>query len=106
MLICFNNYNSIKTGKELPLEMENDVRTLEHCFNLFVDLNIDIYKLNPLHYISVPGFSFERFLKLNEVELETIQDKQMLKDFISAMRGGLCDVMGKRYIKSQSHATI
>ena len=41
----FNRSNSMKTGKELTLEyMENDVRILEHCFNLFVKLNIDIYK--------------------------------------------------------------
>ena len=99
----FNNSNSMKTGKELTLEyMENDVIILEHCFNLFVKLNIDICILNPLHYISLPGFSFDCFLKLNEVELETIQDEQMLKDFISAMRGGICGVMGNRYIKSQS----
>ena len=77
--------------------MENDVRILEHYINLFVKLNIDIYELNPLHYISLPDLSFGCFLKLSEVELETIQDEQMLKDFISAMRGGICGVMGNRY---------
>ena len=101
----FNNSNSMKTGKELTLEyMENDVRILEHCFNLFVKINIDIYKLNPLHYISLPGYSFDCSLKLCEVELETIQDEQMRKDFISAMRGDICGVMGNRYINSQSQS--
>ena len=89
----------MKTGKELTLEyMENDVRILEHCFNLFVKLNIDIYKLNSLHYISLPGFSFDCLLILSDVELETIQDERMLKDFIKAMRGGICGVMGNRHI--------
>ena len=38
----FNNSNSKKTGKELTLEfMENDIFILEHCFNLFVDLNMN-----------------------------------------------------------------
>ena len=33
----FNRSSSMKTGKELTLEyMENDVRILEHCFNLFL----------------------------------------------------------------------
>ena len=99
----FNNSNSMKTGKKLTLVyMENDVRILEHCFNLFVKIDIDIYKLIPLHYISLPGCSFDCFLKLCEVELETIQDEQMLTDFISAMRGGICGVMVNRYINSQS----
>ena len=95
----FNNSNSMKAGKKLALEyMEIDVRILEHCFNLFFKLNIDIYKLNPLQSISLTGFSFDCFLKLSEVELETIPDEQMLKDFISAMGGGICGVMGNRYI--------
>ena len=57
----FNKNNCMKTGRELTLvHMENGFRILEHCFNLFVKLNIDIYKFNPLHYISLPGFSFGR----------------------------------------------
>ena len=78
----------MKAGKKLTIEyMENDVRIIEHCFNPSVNLNIDIYKLNPLHFIGLPGFSFDCFLKLSEVEIETIQDERMLKDFISATRG-------------------
>ena len=63
--------------------MQNDVRISEHFFNLFVKSNIDIYKSNPLHYISLRGSSFDCFLKLREVELEAIQFEQILKDFIS-----------------------
>ena len=97
----FNNSNSNKTGKELTLEyMENDIFILGHCFNLFVKLNKNTYKLNPLHYFSPPSNSFDCFLKLSKVELDTIQDEQILKDFISAMRGGTCGVMGDRYIRS------
>ena len=65
---------------------------------------MNTYKLNPLHYISLPGNSFDCFLKLSNVELDTIQDEQILKDFISAMRGGICGVMGDRYISSQSQS--
>ena len=63
--------------------MQNDVRISEHFFNLFVKSKIDIYKSNPLRYISIPGSSFGCFLKLREVELEAIQFEQILKDFIS-----------------------
>ena len=95
----FNNSNSNKTGKKLTLEYtENDILALGHCFNLFVKLNMSTYKLNPLHYISLPSYSFDCFLKLSKNELDTIQDEQILKDFISAMRGGICGVMGNRYI--------
>ena len=103
----FNNSNSNKTGKELTLEyMENDIFILEHCFNLFVKLNMNTYKLNPLHYNSLPGYSFDCFLKLSNLELDRIQDEQILKDVISAMRGGICGAIGDRYIRSQSQSQI
>ena len=84
--------------------MENDIFILGHCFNLFFKLNMISYKLNPIPYNSLPSYSFDCFLKLCKVELEEIQDEQILKDFISAMRGGICGVMGNRYIKSQSQS--
>ena len=84
--------------------MENDIFILGHCFNLFAKLNMTTYKLNPLHYISLPSYNFDCFLKLSKVELDTIQDEQILKDFISAMRGGICGVMGDTYIRSQSQS--
>ena len=55
----FNNSNSNKTGEELSLEyMENGIFILGNCFNLFVKLNMNTYKLNPLYYISLPSYSF------------------------------------------------
>ena len=58
----FNNSNSKKTGKELTLEyMENDIFILGQCFNLIVKLNTNTHKLNPLHHISLPSYSFDCF---------------------------------------------
>ena len=65
---------------------------------------MNTYKLNPLHFISLPGSSFDCFLKLSNLELDTIQDEQKLKDFISAMRGGICGVMDDWYIRIQSQS--
>ena len=71
----FNNSNSKKkTGNEITLEyMENYIFILGHSFNLFVKLNMNTYKLNPLRYISLPSYSFDCFLKQSKVELDTIQ---------------------------------
>ena len=81
--------------------MENDIFIIGHCFSLIVKLIMNTNKLNPLHYITLPSYSFDCFLKLSKVELDTIQDEQTVKDFISAVRGGICGVMSNRYIKSQ-----
>ena len=34
------------------------------------------------------------------VELDTLQEKQMLDDFVEAKRGGICGIMGDRYINN------
>ena len=34
------------------------------------------------------------------VTLDTLQDKQMLNDFIEAKKGGICGIMGDRYINN------
>ena len=39
------------------------------------------------------------------VTLDTLQDKQMLDDFVGAKRGGICGIMGDRYINRRSRFT-
>ena len=59
-------------------------------------LPTDTINRNPLHCISLPGYSFDCFLKLSQVELDTKQEEQMLKDLIGAMRAGICGAMRSR----------
>ena len=41
----------------------------------------------------------------NGVTLDTMQDKQMLDDFVGLKRGGMCGIMGDRYVNRQSRFT-
>ena len=98
----FNNENSHKTGKDLTIEyLQNDVEILDYCMNEYVKLSKKEFKLNPLHYVSLPGYSFDCWLMSSGVILDTLQDKQMLDDFVGAKRGGICGIMGDRYINNQ-----
>ena len=63
-----------------------------------VKLSMKEFKLKPLHYVSLPGYSFDCWLMSSGVLLDTLQDKQMLDDFVGAKRGGICAIMGDRYI--------
>ena len=95
----FNNENSHKTGKYLTIEyLQNDVEILDYCMNEYVTLSMKEFKLNPLHYVSLPGYSFDCWLMSSGVTLDTLQHKQMLDDFVGAKRGGICGIMGDRYI--------
>ena len=98
----FNNENSHKTGKDLTIEyLQNDVEILDYCMNEYVKLSMKEFKLNPLHYVSLPGYSFDCWLMSSGVTLDTLQDKQMLDDSVGAKRGGICGIMGYRYKNNQ-----
>ena len=97
----FNYENSHKTGRDLTIEyIQNDVEILDYCTNEFVKLSMKELKLNPLHYVSLPGYSFDCWLMSCGVTLDTLQDKQKLDDFVGAMRGGIRGIMGERYINN------
>ena len=61
--------------------------------NEYVKLFVKEFGLNPLHYVSLPGYSFDCRLMSSGVTLDTLQDKQMLDDFVEAKRGGICGIM-------------
>ena len=95
----FNKDNSHKTGKDLFIEyLEIDVEILDYCMNEYVKLSMKEFKLNPLHYVSLPVYSFDCWLMSSGVTLDTLQDKQMLDDFVGTKRGGICGIMGDRYV--------
>ena len=71
---------------------------LDYCVNEHVKLSMKEFGLNPLHYVSIPGHSFDCLLMSSCVTLDTLQDKQMLDDFVEAKRGGICGIMSNRYI--------
>ena len=74
--------------------------------NEYVKLSMKEFKLNPLHYVSLPGYSFDCWLMSSGVTLDTLQDKQMLDDFVGAKRGGICGIMGDRYINNSDDKSI
>ena len=80
--------------------MQNDVEILDYCMNEYVKLSMKELKLNPLHYVSLPGYSFDCWLMSSGVALDTLQDKQMLDDFVEAKRGGICCIMGDRIVNN------
>ena len=103
----FNNENSHKTGKDLTIGyLQNDDEILDYCRNEYVKLSMKDFKLNPLHYLSLPGYSFDCWLMPSGVTLDTLQDTQMLDDFVGAKRGGICGIMGDRYIDNSDGKTI
>ena len=93
-------HNKLPTQEEVDnFNNENSHKTvLDYCMNEYVKLSMKEFKLNPLHYVSLPGYSFDCWLMSSGVTLDTLQDKQTLDDFVGAKRGGICGIMRDRYI--------
>ena len=47
---------------------------------------------------SLPSYSFHCWLMSSGVTLDTLQDKQMLDDFVEPKRGVTCGIMGDRFV--------
>ena len=69
--------------------------------NEYVKLSMKELGLKPLHYVSLPGYSFDSWLMSSGVTLDTLQNKIMLDDFVEAKRGGICGIIGDRLVNNR-----
>ena len=87
----------MKTFKDYhELYNETDVLLLADVFENFRDNNLKIYKLDPAHYFTAPGLSWDACLKVTGVELELLTDPDMLLMWERCIRGGI-SMISNRY---------
>ena len=77
-------------GEYHDLYVQSDTALLADVFENFRDKCIEIYELDPAHFLSAPGLAWQACLKKTEVELELLTDNDMLKMFVKGTRGGIC----------------
>ena len=54
--------------------LKKDVLLLADVFEKFIDTCLKFYGLDPCHYFSSPGLSWDAMLKMTEIKLEKISD--------------------------------
>ena len=59
------------------LYLKADVLLLADVFENFINACLDYYGLDPCHYFSSPGLSWDAMLKITEIELDLISDIDM-----------------------------
>ncbi len=93
-----------KTLKDyLEIYCKIDVLLLADCFLSFRKECVKAYTIDPVYSYSLPGFTFEAFLKLSQVELELLTDPDIYLFFESSIRGGICNAV-QRYSKANCYA--
>ena len=93
------NFNTVENFHDHYLK--KDVLLLADIFEFFFSTNLNYCDLDPCHYFSVPGLSWDAMLKMTKTELEKINDPDKYMFFEQGMRGGVSYV-NKRYSKANN----
>ena len=74
-------------------------------FEKFISVCLKDYGLDPCHYFSSPGLSWDAMLKMTSIKLEKINCIDMSLFLEKGMRGGV-SYISKRYSKSDDDTEI
>ena len=77
------------------------VLLLADVFETFIDTCLKYYGLDPCHYFSSPGVSWDAMLKMTGVQLEKISDIGKYLFIEKWLGGGISDI-AKRYAKANN----
>ena len=83
------------------LYLKTDVLLLGDVFEKFISTCLDYYRLDPCHYFSSPGLSWDAMIKITRIELELISDIDMHL-FIEKEMRGVISYIAKRYSKANN----
>ena len=78
--------------------LKKDVLLLADIFENFIASSLENIKLDPCHYFSSPGLTWDALLKMTDQSLEKNYDPDIHFYIERVKKGGICDVI-KRYSK-------
>ena len=73
-----------------------DVLLLADLFENFRRMSLNYYELDPCHYYTLPGLSFDACFKMTKIELELICDPEQFLFVENSIRGR-ASVVSHRY---------
>ena len=97
----FKRFKLENLGDYHDLYVQSDTLLLADVFNNFRDMCIKEYKLDPAHFLSLPGLAWQACLKKTNIELELLTDYDMLLMVEEGIRGGICHSI-HRYAKANN----
>ena len=80
---------------------KKDILLLADVFEKFIATCLKFYGLDPCHYFSSPGLSWDAMLKMTGIELEKISDIDKYLFIEKGLRGGI-SYIAKRYAKANN----
>lgn len=94
----WNLFECKTIGEYSDIYLQSDTLLLADIFENFRHTCINTYKLDPAHYYTFPGLSFDACLRYTGVELELLTDPDMLHFFKNSVRGGVSTCICRKSI--------
>ena len=99
--IVFEEFKLKNPGEYHDLYVQSDTLLLADVFENFRNKCIEIYELDPAHFLSAPGLAWQACLKKTKVELELLTNIDTLLMGEKGSRGGICQAI-RRYAKANN----
>ena len=97
----WNTFNLKNMGEYHNLYLRSDVLLLADVFENFRVACLKNYQLDPAHYVSSPGLSWDALLKMTGINLELLTDIDKQLFIEKGMRGGI-SIITHRYAKANN----
>ena len=86
----FKGFKLKNLGEYHDLYIQSDTLLLVNVFKNFRNKCLKVYELDPAHFLSLPGLSWQACLKKTSIELELLTDYDMLLMVEEGIRSGIC----------------
>ena len=97
----WNAFHCQTLGEYHDIYLRSDVMLLADIFENFRNISLESYQLDPAHYFTAPGLSWDAMLKLTGVRLELIDDIDQYLMIESGLRGGI-SMISNKYAKANN----
>ena len=97
----YDTFNIKNLGEYHDPYVQLGTAQLAYVFENFGNACLEIYELDPAHFLSSPGQAWQGCLKKTQVKLELLTDNDMLFMFEEGTRGGICQAT-HRYVKANN----